>query len=140
MITTKMIIMSKVKQIIELLDTDRKGDGVVYKYVTPEMHEDAPARTSEVDKYDLIRYIIDFELAEDDELAGDLLQDAFSDVVDRYWDDIQFPTLLQNYLDAMAYMESFISKCHKPLSKADSDAMRKNMVAQFGISFGREAA
>lgn len=132
--------MSKVKQIIELWDTDRIGNDVVFHYVTPEMSDDEPARTVKADEQDLIKYIIDFELAGDSEQANDLLNDAFEDVIERYWDEIQHPTLHQNYLDAMAYMESYISKCRKPLSKADSDAMRQNMVAQFGISFGRRAA
>lgn len=132
--------MSKVKQIIELWDTDRIGNDVVFHYITPEMAEDEPARKAIADEQELIRYIIDFELAEDADQANDLLHDAFEDVIGRYWLEIQHPTLLQNYKDAIAYMYSFINKCHKPLSKADSDAMRNNMIAQFGIAFGKEAA
>lgn len=132
--------MPKVKQIIELLDTDRTGNDVVFNYVTPEMGEDEPARTHTASEEDLIKYIIDFELADHSDLAEIMLHNAFEDVADRYWKEIAQPTIHQNYLDAVAYMESFISKCKKPLSKADSDAMRRTMKAQFGMEFGRRAA
>lgn len=132
--------MSKVKQIIELLDTDRIGNDVVFNYITPEMEEDQPVIKVGVTEDELIEYILDFELADHNDLAALLLNDAFEEVTERYWSDMLHPRLTQNYLDAMVYMQSFIAKCHKPLSKADTDLLRKNMVAQFGVQFGKEAA
>lgn len=140
--------MSKVKEIIELWDTDRQGNDAVFYYVTPEMDETQDALKFLVLADELRDLIEENELNEFqtdvDQFrqydSQDYLIDNWEDVANRFWLDIVQPRLESNYKEAMAYMESFISKCPQPLSEQDSDRLRKQMVAQYGFTFGRRAA
>lgn len=140
--------MSKVNQIIELWDTDRVGNDAEFYYVTPEMDETQEARKFRVSAGDLRTFIDENELNQfqtdvDDFKyydAHDHLMDNWEEVVKKFWSEVAGPRLEQNYADALAYMQSFIRKCTAPLSKEDSDRLRKNMAAQFGVQFGKEAA
>lgn len=140
--------MSNVNQIIELWDTDRVGNDAEFHYVTPEMDETQEARKFRVSADDLRTFIEENQLNQfqtdvDDFKpydAHDHLMDNWEEVVKKLWIEVAGPRLEQNYADALAYMQSFISKCAAPLSKEDSDRLRQNMVAQFGVKFGKEAA
>jgi hypothetical protein len=132
--------MSKVKKTIELWDTDRIGNDVVFHYLTPELSEDDKAHQKRISEDDLIRFIIDFELADDPDMAGVLLHDSFETVKDRYWDDILLAELEMSYQEAMTYIQVYTAHTKTPMPQSQYRSLMAHIAHVFGINLGREAA
>ncbi|SMC52416.1 hypothetical protein [Pedobacter nyackensis] len=132
--------MPKVKQIIELWDTDRIGNDVVFHYLTPELSENDKPHQIRVDEEALIRFIVDFELADYSDLAGHLLQDAWEDIKDRYWADILKQQLETSYKEAMTYIQVYTAHTTLPMPKYQYRALLAHIAHVFGINLSRRAA
>ena len=132
--------MSKVKKTIELWDTDRIGNDVVFHYLTPELSEDDNAHQKCVTEEELIRFIVDFELADHQDLAGLLLHDAFNEIACRYWDEILQAQLEMSYQEAMTYIEVYTAHVKMPMPQSQYELLMAHIAHVFGINLGREAA
>jgi hypothetical protein len=86
---------------IDLWDTDRIGNDVIFHYVTPEMTEDQDAKQYKATSSELIEFIEDNELnqfqTDVDRFssydAHDHLIDNWDDVKDQYWVEVVCPKL-----------------------------------------------
>ncbi len=134
------VINTTEKQTIELWDTDRIGSDAAYHYITPELSEDDPAHTVRVSEQELIQFCIDFNNAEDEYSAVQLLHDAWEDVKDMYWDEVLEQKLLTGYQEAMAYINAYTHQLSQPMAQSQVLALYAHIERTFGIQIGRRAA
>jgi hypothetical protein len=132
---------------IDLWDTDRIGNDVIYHYVTPEMTEDQDAKQFKVTSDELKEFIEDNELnqfqTDVDRFssydAHDHLIDNWEEVKGQYWDDVVFPKLESSYKEAIAYVESYKAKHTAPLTDSEVRFVLKRVEANYGITLLKEA-
>lgn len=140
--------MSKVKEIIDLYDTDRIGNDAEFHYLTPEMDDSAEPRKFLVTSDELCEFIEENCLNEFqtdvDEFreydSHDYLMDNWEEVKEKYWLAEGQARVEQNYKDAVAYLQSFIKKAGHPLTNEELNSVNQRMVSLYGIQFGKEAA
>lgn len=132
--------MPKLTKTIELWDTDRLGNSVIYHYITPELSEDDKPHREVIDEEELLQFILDFEMADHTDMAALLLYDAWEDVKDRYWDEVLEQRLMSSYEEAMAYIQSYIDKAGRPVTDKELNKLYRNVRASYGISLGKEVA
>ncbi len=140
--------MSKVKEIIDLWDTERIGNDAEFHYVTPEMDEKQDARKFRVSADDLRTFIEENNLNEfqtdvDDFKsydAHDYLMDNWEDIVMRFWNEDVAPRLEQSYKDALAHIQSALKKAGHPLTNIELKGVYARVKQLYGITFGKEAA
>ena len=128
------------KLVIDRIDTDRVGNDVIFFYATPELSDDDPAHKIRVSEKELAQFAMDFDLAENEYEASQLLNDAFEDVKDRYWDDVLEQRLLTGYKEALAYIQTYVRQISCPMSKGEYANLQVHVSKVFGVEFGRRAA